>query len=267
MPEITSTPVSLKCKVCGGDLRNDYLSGACVCAHCGNKWSLSDLVPDYGKYSHVLEKINQAKDLLAGKAQVTSAEQAKLLYKSASIECAKYTDVIGSDLAKVCQEGIANAEKNRHYAMGVTHFEKKNYKRALSEFEKLRGYKDVDELIEQAKVGAIAERKKTIPLAIIVGMVIPAILSILLKEKAGFPVPAVIPVFIVLTAAISYAVYLQGTLATVIIVLSVVSAVPLILFMILAYGFHMNTGAAAVTSVVAPIAVIILLALKPERKD
>ena len=267
MPEITSTPVSLKCKVCGGDLRNDYLAGACVCAHCGNKWALEDLVPDYGRYKHALEKINQAKDLLNSKADITSSEQAKLLYKGALLECSKFTDVIGSDLAKVCQEGLDKAEKTRHYAMGKTHFDKKNYRRALSEFEKIPGFRDVDELVEQAKVGAIAERKKTIPLAILVGMVIPAVLAILLKEKAGLPLAVVLPVFFVLTAGISYAVYLQGTLATVIIVLSILSAVPLILFMILAYGFHMDTGAAAVTSVVAPIAVIILLAIKPERKE
>jgi len=266
MPEATSAPVTLKCKVCGGDLRNDYLAGACVCAHCGNKWSLEDLVPDYKKYSRAITKINQAKEMLDLKADISSAGQAMLLYKGAMYELTSHTDAIASDLTRVCKEGLERADQTKHYAMGMTHFEKNNFRRALTEFQKVPGFRDADELIEQCKAQVLIERKKRIPLAILIGMVIPLVLCILLKEEVGVPFPALIPIFIILTAGVSYAVYLEGTLSKVILVLSFLSAVPLILFMIMAYGLHMETKTAAVTAVVAPIAVIILLAVKPERK-
>ena len=81
------------------------------------------------------------------------------------------------------------------------------------------------------------------------------------------PLAIDIPVALVLAAGCAYAIYLEGTLAIIIQILSVLSAVPLILFLILAYGFHMDTGPAAVTAIVAPIAVIVVIGLKPERKE
>jgi len=267
MPEVTAAPATLKCKVCGGDLVNDYLTGACVCAHCGNKWSLQDLIPDYSKYTRVIEKMNRAKELLDGKADVATAGQALLMYKTAATDCAAHPDAISSDLLRVCKEGQARCEQVKHYAKANNYFEKKTYRRALTEFELIPDYKDVSEKIEECKKMILVERKKRIPLAIVMGLILPTILCIFLREKAGLPLTIDIPVALVLAAGCAYAIYLEGTLAIIIQILSVLSAVPLILFLILAYGFHMDAGPAAVTAIVAPIAVIVVIGLKPERKE
>lgn len=267
MPVENVSPVSLKCSVCGGELKNDYLAGACVCAHCGNKWDLLELYPDFSKYTRIAERINRGKELLRSKSDLANANQANLLFKGAALELAGHTDAIAADLLRLANEGQEEAEKVTHYSNAMMHFEKKNFRRAVSEFKKIPGYKDVDEKMKEAEAGAIIERRKHIPIAIFVGMIIPAVLSLLLKEKVGLPLAAVIPIFIVLTCAVSYAVYREGTLATVIIVLSVLSAVPLILFMTLAYGFHMDTRTAAITSIVAPVVVVVAVALKPDMKN
>ena len=63
MPE-GATSVSLKCKICGGDIRNDYFAGTCVCAHCGNKWDMKDMIPDYEKHARSIELVAKAKEML-----------------------------------------------------------------------------------------------------------------------------------------------------------------------------------------------------------
>ena len=264
MPEGNVSLVTAKCSICGGELQNDYLSGSCVCAHCGNKWDLQQMYPNLSSYNRTIEHIKRARELLNTKSDVATITQAKLLFKGAAMECTGRTDPIAADLLKLANEGQEEAEKVKHYSAATMYLEKKNFRKAVSEFKKIPGYKDVDVKMKEAQEGAIIERRKHIPIAILVGMIIPAILSILLKEKAGLPLAAVIPIFVVLTCAVSYAVYLEGTLATVIIVLSVLSAVPLILFMILAYGMHMDTGTAATISIVAPIALVAAVALKPD---
>ena len=267
MPEGNVAPLSLKCNICGGELKNDYLTGSCVCDHCGNKWDLKEMCPEVSSYSRTIEHIKRGKELLNTRSDVATLTQANLLFKSAAMECTGRTDPIAADLLRVANECQEESEKIKHYSLGTMHFEKKNYRKALSEFKKIPGFKDVDEKMKEAEAGAIIERRKHIPIAIIVGMIIPAVLSILLKEKAGLPLAAVIPIFVVLTCAVSYAVYLEGTLATVIIVLSVLAAVPLILFMILAYGMHMDTGTAAIISIGAPIVLVAVVALKPDLKQ
>jgi len=266
MPEGT-TPATLKCKICGGDIVNDYLAGACVCSHCGNKWSLQDLIPDFSKYTRIVEKMNRAKEMLAGKADVATAGQAMLMFKTAAAECASYPDAIASDLMRVCKEGEVHCEQVKHYAKGMSYFDKKTYRRALTEFEQIPDYQDSAEKIEKCKKLVLAERKKRIPLAIVMGLILPTILCIFLREKVGLSLAIDIPLALVLAAGCAYAIYLEGTLAIIIQILSVLSAVPLILFLILAYGFHMDAGPAAITAVVAPIAVIVIIGFKPERKQ
>ncbi len=267
MPEGTTSPATLKCKICGGDIVNDYLAGACVCAHCGNRWSLQDLVPDFSKYTRIIEKMNRAKELLAGKADVATAGQAMLMFKTAAAECASYPDAIASDLMRVCKEGEAQCEQVKHYAKGQNYFDKKTYRRALTEFEQIPDYKDSAEKVEECKKMVLIERKKRIPYAIGIGLILPIILCIFLKEKVGLSLAIDIPITLVLAAGLAYAIYLEGGLSILIQILSFVSAIPLIIFMVLAYGFHMDTGPAAITAIVAPIAVIVIIGMKPERKQ
>ena len=110
MPE-GATSVSLKCKICGGDIRNDYFAGTCVCAHCGNKWDMKDMIPDYEKHARSIELVAKAKEMLSGKPDVASAGQAKLVFKTATLECTQHPDAISSEILKVCDEGIAEANR------------------------------------------------------------------------------------------------------------------------------------------------------------
>ena len=266
MPEVTAAPASLKCKICGGDLVNHYLTGACVCAHCGNKWNLQDLIPDYGKYTRIIEKMNQAQSILDGKEDVATAGQAQLMFKSAALECSAHPDAISSDLMRVCKEGEDQAERIKHYAKGMMYFEKKVYKKALSEFEQTQGYKDVAELSETCKEQIIIERKKRIPYAAIISLILPTILCIFMKEKLGLSLAVDIPCALIVAVGIAYAVYMDGTWAIILQIASFACAVPLIIFLVLAYGFNMAVGQAATIAVIAPIAVIAFFAVTTERK-
>ena len=266
MAEGTVAPASLKCKVCGGELRNDYLGGSCVCAHCGNKWSIQDLVPDYGKYARVIEKMNRAKQLLDGEPDVASIGQAKLMFKTASLECVAFTDAIGDDLQKTCKAEQERAENLGTYAKAKSYYEKKSYSRALVELKKVPDLLDAPELIVECEKGVVKERKRRIPYAIVVGLILPTILCIALYEKLALPLYFGIPIGLVIAAGLAYVIYRDGAIATIIQILSFVSAVPLILFLILAYGFHMETGPAAMTAIGAPIAVVVALGLMPDHK-
>ena len=264
MPEEAKT-FSLKCKVCGGDIRNDYLSGVCVCAHCGNKWSMEEMLPNYQAHTHAIEVIAKAKELLSGKPDAARAGQAKLAFKTAAVDCTQHPDAISSELLKICEEGVIECDQVATYAKGKNFFDKGNFRQAMAEFKKIPGVRDVDEMIPACEKGIIAARKKNIPLAIAIGVVLPAIIAIVLSEKLGLSLAICIPVFVVFWAATTYALYLEGTLATVIMVLSFLCAVPLIIFMVLAYGFNMDAGPAAALAVGIPIAVIIAVAVLPER--
>ena len=266
MPDVTATPVSLKCKICGGDIVNDYLGGSCVCANCGNKWALADLVPDYTKYAHVISKINRANELMAGEPSIESVEQARLLYQGASSECTTTVGPITADIVRICQEGQANCEKIRIYIKGKKEFDKKSYGSAMNHLKKVPGYKDADSLIEQCKIEIEKGKKKRIPLAVIVGLILPLALSIILKEFAGFPIWAVISIFLATSAGAGFLVYRGGAWAIVIEILSFLAAVPLILFMILAYLFHVPPVPSGIIAIAAPLAVIIAFAILVERK-
>ena len=81
MPDVITAPVSMKCKVCGGDIKNYYLIGTCSCLNCGNRWSLADIIPDYAKYSKIISNINKANDIIQTETKPTSANEAKLMFK------------------------------------------------------------------------------------------------------------------------------------------------------------------------------------------
>lgn len=261
MSENSTKPISLKCRICGGEIRNDYLSASCVCTHCGNKWPITDFFPDYNRHATAVEKIQHARSLMQEKPDVAKIAQAKLLFQQASTECF-HTDAISADLLKTCKEGMKEAEDLRHYATGISHMEKKNYRQALTEFERIPGFRDTNTRVEECKVLAEKDRKKHIPIAIVIGLILPTVIGVLLYEKTPVPLWAIIPVCLVLAAGCAYAVYLEKTLSIVIMVLSFLSAVPLILFMILAYGYHMEPGPAATIAIGAPVAFVIAAALK-----
>ena len=158
--------VSFNCRICGGDLVYDYASTSCRCANCGNKWAIAELYP---KYSHAIATINKAGRILNSKAVLASADEAKLLYKQAINdlsgsypgrykkfyeainECSRIEDAISSDLIKICDDGVAEAEKLETYCRGKYFFDNRSYKSALKELEKVRGYRDADVMIRRCK--------------------------------------------------------------------------------------------------------------------
>ncbi|MEE3472972.1 MAG: hypothetical protein VZR24_20225, partial [Butyrivibrio hungatei] len=69
----------------------------------------------------------------------------------ATEECNRFNDVVSSDLIKFCNEGLANVKRFEAYCRGKHFFNNRSYKSALNEFEKIRGYRDTDELIARCK--------------------------------------------------------------------------------------------------------------------
>lgn len=260
-------PISMRCKICGGTLVNDWLGGACVCENCGNKWSLSDMVPNFSDYSRVIEKIKRAKDLLNDTDSAASAGQALVMFKSAESDCRKFNDAVGAELAEVCKEGRAQASVTGHYATAKSYLAKENYRRARDEFMKADGFKDSEELLTKCEEGAKIQQRKRIPYAVIIGMILPLILSIFVHETAGLPLWSCVLIFIVCWAGAAFAVYLDGTISILIEIFSYVVSVPLLLDLILAYGFHMDHATALKISVGVPLLIVAVIAVLAERKN
>ena len=105
----------------------------------------------YPKYSHVIATINKAGRILNSKTVLASADEAKLLYKQAINECSRIQDAISSDLIKICDEGVAEAEKLETYCRGKYFFDNRSYKSALKELVKVSGYRDADDMIRRCK--------------------------------------------------------------------------------------------------------------------
>ena len=145
-----SDKVSFKCKICGGDLVYDYSAATCKCANCGNKWSIAELYP---KYSRIIATINKASRILNGKAVMASADEAKLLFGQAINECGKYNDVISTELINICNEGLEKANQLEIYCRGKHFFDNRAYTSAVRELEKVRGYRDADEMLKRCKRG------------------------------------------------------------------------------------------------------------------
>ena len=97
-------------------------------------------------------------------------------------------------------------------------------------------------------------------------MIIPAIVSLFLKERFGMPVGLTIPVFLLGAAGLGYAVYLDGVLSIVVEIASFLLLVPLLLFLVLAYVFHVSTGPAAGIAVGVPLGIVIIMAVLAERE-
>lgn len=140
--------VTFNCRVCGGDLVYDYVNVTCRCANCGNKWSIAELYP---KYARVMETINKANRILNNKTVLASADEAKLLFRQAAAECARFNDVISPELVKICNDGQKRAEQLEIYCRGKHFFDNKAYKSALKELDKVRGFRDTDAMIDQCQ--------------------------------------------------------------------------------------------------------------------
>ncbi|MBR6400181.1 MAG: hypothetical protein IKS17_03015 [Firmicutes bacterium] len=258
---------AFKCMICGGDLANDYLTGVCVCENCGNRWSLEDLDADYKEYIHIIEKLNKANELLAQDAPgVKQAEEAAILYKSAAAECVHRSSETAEDLMRLCKDGQSRAGQIKAYAAAVAHYEKKAYAKALAEFEKLGGVKDADKMAQKCRVELAAAGKRRIPYAVTVGMIIPAIVFFVLKERADVSIALCVLIFIAASALLGYAVWRNGVWSMIIEILSFVLLVPLLLFVVLAYVFKLSTGLAAGLAVGIPVVLVIIIAFFAERQ-
>lgn len=140
--------VSYHCKICGGELVYDYVDCTCRCANCGNKWAIAELYPKYG---HAIATINKASEILSTKTTLAAADEAKLLFKQAKDECSKNTDAVAAELIKICKEGQATAKQLEIYCRGMYFFNHRSYKSALVELEKVRGFRDADDIIKRCK--------------------------------------------------------------------------------------------------------------------
>ncbi len=98
-------------------------------------------------------------------------------------------------------------------------------------------------------------------------MILPLILALVLYEKVGLHIGICIPIFLVLSAAAAFAVYLEGAVSIIIEILSFVVSVPLFLFLVLAYGFNMETLTALKVAVGVPLLIVVVIAVLAERKQ
>jgi len=265
MPIVTATPITLKCKVCGGDIVNNYLAGTCVCANCGNKWVIADIIPDYNKYERIIGSIAKANDILNNEAKVASANEAKLLFKQAVIECAKYNDPVSADLEKICADGQKQADKLAVYYKGKTFFDKRSFSSAYKELSKVTGYRDADDMIARCKMEMEAERRRGIPWAVVFSLIIPAAVGLLFREAFNWPWAVCIILFLMGSAGLGYVFYRGGVLSIILKIVSVLAATPLIIYSILAYALHVPPVIAVIAAIVGPIALFIVFALFTEQ--
>ena len=254
MPD-RENPISLQCSICGGRIVNDYLEAACVCAHCGNRWSMDELLPDYKDYARAVEQVGKANELLERKPDVVSAGQAKLMFQRAEEDCADRPDAIALEIMKSCQEGKELADRIIIYAKGKKSFDNKDYHQAITEFSKIPGFKDVDELVKQCNIGIENTREKRVPFTLILGLVLPIAICELILQLTGLHILIIIPIFLLLCGALAYVVFFEKVPPLLIEILSLVIAMPLAIFMILVHGFHMETKTAILIAVLAPLAV------------
>lgn len=267
MTVLNATPISLKCKVCGGDIINDYLAGTSACANCGNRWSITDVIPDYAKYSRIIANIVKANDMVESSNKAGSANEARLLFKTAIMDCAKFNDPISADLVRICEEGQKRAELHAIYIKGKTYYEKKSYSSAIHELTRVKGYRDADAMVEICKEELEKQRKKQLPWAIIFSFILPAIVSLFFREKCGWPWAVCIILFLAGSAGLGYILYRGGIPSIIIKIVSFLCAAPLITYAVLAYIFHVPVVMAVIIAIGAPIALFVLIAVLSEKKD
>ena len=258
MSDQPETTIRFKCNNCDGTIVYDPLAGSCMCDHCGHKWTIEDMVPDFDKYSKAISNIKRANDILDAEPTVTDSEQAKILFQLASTECQKYSGAISSDLIRMCSEGETRAERLKIYARAGKLFKNGTYPEAMEEYRKVQGFKDSDEMIRKCEENIELSKKRQIPLTILTGIIIPLAAAVLLKEKAGLHIIPCILIFLVLWAGCSYLIYLEKVPSLIIRIISFLIAVPLLLFMLLAYVFHLGTVPSLVIAIAVPVGLSVL---------
>lgn len=267
MPDVINAPVSLKCKICGGDIKNDYLAGVSSCMNCGNRWSLNDVIPDYEKYSRIIANISKANDIIRTQLKPTSANEAKLAYKTAIMDCNRFNDHVSSELVLICEDGLKQVDQLAVYIKGKNLFEKKSYSSAIHELAKVPGYRDADAMVLICKEELEKERRKQIPWAVVFSLIIPAGVGLALKDFAGWPIAVCILIFLAGSAGLGYVLYRGGIPSVIIKVISFLGGGPLILYCVLVYGFHLSPGLSVAIAIVAPVALFILFAVMTEKKS
>ena len=265
MPDVYVTPVSLKCKICGGDIINDYLVGTSRCANCGNRWAIADLYPDYAKYQRIIANITKANDIVESENKAASANEAKLLFKTSVIECSKFNDPISADLVRICEEGQKKADLLAIYAKGKGYYDKGSYSSAISTLSKAKGFRDADAMIEIAKEGLEKKRRKDIPWDVVFSLPLPAAVALFFREVCHWPWAVCILLFLAGSAGLGYVLYRGGVIEIIIKILSFLAAGPIILFSILAYAFHVPIVISVIVAIVAPIALFIVFAISTEQ--
>ena len=265
MQEVNITPVSLKCKICGGDIVNDYLVGTSRCANCGNRWAIADLYPDYAKYQRIIANITKANDIVESENKAASANEAKLLYKTSVIECSKFNDPISSDLVRICEEGQKKADLLAIYAKGKGYFDKGTYNSAMSTLSKAKGFRDADAMIEICKEEIAKKRKKDIPWDVVFSLPLPAAVGLFFREVCHWPWAVCIILFLAGSAGLGYVLYKGGVIEIIIKILSFLAAGPIIIFSVLEYAFHVPTVISVIAAIVAPIALFIVFAVSTEQ--
>ena len=265
MPDVNVTPVSLKCKICGGDIVNDYLVGTSRCANCGNRWSIADLYPDYAKYQRIIANVLKANDIIESDTKVASANEAKLLFKTSVIECTKFNDPISSDLIRICEEGQKKADLLAIYLKGKTYYEKGSYSSAVSTLSKAKGFRDADAMIEITKEEIEKKRRRDIPWDVVFSIPLPAAVGLFFREVCHWPWAVCILLFLLGSAGLGYVLYRGGVIEIIIKILSFLAAGPIITFSILAYAFHVPTVISVIVAILAPIALFIVFAMFTEQ--
>ena len=257
----------MKCKVCGGDIKNYYLIGTCSCLNCGNRWSLADIIPDYAKYSKIISNINKANDIIQTETKPTSANEAKLMFKTAIMDCNRFNDHVSADLIGICEEGLKQVDLLSKYVKGKNLYDKMSYSSAMHELIKVPGYRDADAMVAICKEELEKERKKQLPWAVVFSLIIPAGVSLALKDFAGWPIAVCIILFLAGSAGLGYVLYRGGIPSIIIKVISFLGGGPLILYCVLAYGFHLSPGLSLTVAIGAPVALFILFAVMTEKKS
>ena len=181
------------------------------------------------------------------------------------MECSKINDPVSADLIRICNDGLARAEKNAIYIKGRNFYEKKSWSSAVKELGRVAGYKDADAMVEICKEEIEKERKKQIPWAVVFSLIIPAAVGLFLREQFNCPWAVCIILFLLGSAGLGYVLYRGGVVSIILKIVSFLAATPLIIYSILAYAFHVPTVASVIIAIVGPIALFIVFAMFTEQ--
>ena len=265
MPDVLATPVSLKCSICGGDIKNDYLAGTSVCLNCGNRWSITDIVPGYAKYSKIIANINKANDIIENDTKASSANEAKIIIKTAMMDCNRINDHVAADLNRLCDDLLKQVDQLSYYIRGKNNYDHKSFRSAIHDLSRVPGYRDADEIVYKCKMEIDADRRRQLPWAVLFSLIIPAAFGLFLREAFRCPWAVCIILFLLGSAGLGYVFYRGGVVAVILKVVSFLAASPLIIYSILKYAFHMPGVPAVIIAIIGPIVLFILFASFTEQ--